>query len=657
MCVRAVSEAWGRGAVLSVLVLISVGCAATLHGDRGRPDEWPTYGNDPGGTRYSPLAQIDRANVTSLRVAWTYRTGEKGGAPPYAHVAFEATPLMLDGTLYLSTPYDRVIALDAETGAERWAWDAKVDPARRLAIATSRGVSAWLDGSASRRAACRRRIFVGTIDARLIALDAGSGGPCPDFGRGGTVDLKEGIRVADGACCYQVTSPPAVVNGLVVVGSSIGDNRRVETERGVVRAYDARTGALRWSWDPIPTREADPARATWTGDTWRRTGAANVWSVMSVDAERGLVFLPTGSPSPDHYGGERLGANRYANSIVALRAATGEVVWDFQVVHHDLWDYDVPAQPVLVTVTRDGKPVPAVVVATKMGHLFVLHRETGAPLFPVEERGVPRSTVPGEDASPTQPFPIRPRALAPSRLTADDAWGITPPEREACRVRMAGLRSEGLFTPPSLEGTIVFPGLGGGVNWGSVSYDPVRGLVIVPTNRLPYVLRLIPRERLRAGRAGGPGRGEFAEQTGTPYGMFREPLLSPVGLPCNPPPWGALSAVDLTTGDVRWEVPLGVIPELSSVPAAREWGSVNFGGALVTNGGVVFIAAARDPTLRAFDVETGRVLWSGTLPAGAQATPMTYRTASGKQLLVIAAGGHSALRTQMGDFVVAFSLP
>src|SRR5262249_22950634 len=269
-------------AILFVAVLIFVGCAAALSGDRGRSDDWPTYGNDPGGTRYSPLVQIDRANVANLRVAWTYRTGERGGAPPYAHMAFEATPLMLDGTLYLSTPYNRVIALDAATGAERWAWDAKVDRSRRLAIVTSRGVSTWLDGTASRDAACRRRIFVGTIDARLIALDARSGTPCADFRRDGTVDLKEGIRVIDNACCYQVTSPPAVVNGLVVVGSSIGDNRTVETERGVVRAYDARTGVLRWSWDPIPTRESDPARATWAGESWRRTGAANVGAVISV---------------------------------------------------------------------------------------------------------------------------------------------------------------------------------------------------------------------------------------------------------------------------------------------------------------------------------------------------------------------------------------
>ena len=648
---------WRRTTLCSVVALLCVGCLSALNGDGMRPAEWPTYGNDPGGTRYSPLSQIDRTNVAGLRVAWTYRTGEPGGAPPYAHVALEATPLALDGTLYFSTPYNRVIALDAETGAQRWAFDAEVDPQRRLAIATSRGVSAWLDPAAARGAPCRRRIYIGTIDARLIALDAAGGAPCADFGRGGTVDLKQGIRVIDNACCYQVTSPPAIVNGLVVVGSSIGDNRSADMERGVVRAYDARSGALRWSFDPIPTRESDPARATWAGDSWRRTGAANVWSVMSVDAERGLVFLPTSSPSPDFYGGERLGANRYANSVVALRAATGEVAWDFQVVHHDLWDYDVPAQPVLVTVTREGKPVPAVVVATKMGHLFVLHRETGTPLFPVEERPVPRSTVPGEEASPTQPFPVRPRALAPSRLTAEDAWGITPAEREACRARLAPLRSEGIFTPPSLEGTVVFPGFVGGVNWGSVAHDPARGLVIVPTNRLPFVVRLIPREQFQAARAAGGGRGEFSPQSGTPYGMFREVILSPQGRPCNAPPWGALAAVDLGTGDVRWEVPLGMSPELAAEPAAREWGSVNLGGALVTAGGLVFIAAARDSALRAFDVETGRVLWTGELPAGAQATPMTYRTAGGKQMIVIAAGGHSGLRSKMGDSVVAFELP
>jgi quinoprotein glucose dehydrogenase len=651
-----------RIAAFALLALLLAGCLpgpepsllTRPDGDGATRGEWPSYGNDAGGSRYSPLTEINRENVARLRVAWTYRTGETVGEPgPYAHYAFEATPITVEGTLFLSTPYNRVIALDAETGQERWTWDAKVDRLHRLAIATSRGVSTWLDVGAGRDRACRRRIFVGTIDARLVALDAATGMPCADFGRAGQIDLTEGIRVGDARCCYQVTSPPAIVDGLVVVGSSIGDNRAVDLERGVVRAYDARSGALRWSWDPIPTRESDPARATWAGDSWRRTGAANVWSVMSVDAERGLVFLPTSSPSPDFYGGERLGSNVYANSVVALRAVTGEVVWHFQVVHHDLWDYDVPAQPVLVTMPVAGKPVPAVVVATKMGHVFVLHRETGKPLLPVEERAVPQSTVPGEEASPTQPFPIRPRPLVPARLTVDDAWGLTPADREACRARIARLRADGIFTPPSLEGTVIFPGYAGGTNWGGVSYDPLRGLLITATNRLAFVVTLVPRDRYEQERASSARRGrEFAPQRGTRYGMYREALMAPSGLPCNPPPWGALTAVELATGDVRWEVPLGTSPEVPTIP-----GSVNFGGALATAGGLIFIGAARDTTLRAFDVETGSVLWSTELPASAQATPMTYRAPSGRQLVVIAAGGHTALGTKTGDHIVAFALP
>jgi quinoprotein glucose dehydrogenase len=649
-----------RAEISSLLLtaLLFAGCLHALRRDSVEIGEWPSYGDDAGGTRYSPLAQIDRGNVTNLHTAWTYRTGEVGGVAPGGHTAFEATPLMVGGTLFLSTPYDRVIALDPETGEERWTYDPKVDRARLFAVITSRGVATWLDPSARADRACHRRIFVATIDARLIALDAATGAACADFGRGGTVDLTDGIAIGGDCGCYQVTSPPAVVGDLIIVGSSIGDNRAADLERGVVRAYDARSGALHWSWDPIPMRESDPARATWAGDSWRRTGAANAWSVMSVDTARGLVFVPTGSPSPDHYGGERLGANEYANSVVALRAASGDVVWRFQAVHHDLWDYDVPAQPVLVDVRREGTSVPAVVVATKMGHLFLLHRETGAPLFPIEEHAVPKSTVPGEEAWPTQPFPIRPRPLVPSRLTADEAWGISDAERDACRARLAPLRSEGIFTPPSFEGTVVFPGFGGGVNWGSVSHDPVRGLVIAPTNRLAFALALVPRERFQRERAAlsKPGR-EIGLQRGTPYVMYREAILSPLGLPCNPPPWGALAAVDLATGDVRWEVPLGSFPELSTVARAREWGSLNFGGALVTGGGLVFIGAARDATLRAFDVDTGKVVWSVELPAGAQATPMTYRGRSGKQFVVIAAGGHSALRAKMGDYVAAFALP
>jgi len=654
------------------LVVVLGGCIAGLRDGRGVQGDWPTYGNDAGGTRYSPLTQIDRGNVGRLRVAWTYRTGETTGSAS-SHVAFEATPIVVDGTLYLSTPFGRVIALDPETGAERWTYDPNIDRSRPFPAAVSRGVSTWLDAAAEPGRACRRRIFIGTIDARLIALDAVTGVPCADFGRTGEVNLADGITLgarfppvhpspspAPGDCaCYQVTSPPAIVSGLVVVGSTIGDNRAVEVERGVVRAYDARSGALRWTWDPVPTRASDPAAATWQGESWRRNGAANVWSVMSVDVERGLVFAPTSSPSPDYYGGERLGANAYANSVVALRAATGEVVWHFQVVHHDLWDYDVPAQPSLVTVVRDGQQVPAVVVGTKMGHLFVLHLETGAPLFPVEERPVPKSTVPGEEAWPTQLFPIRPRPLATGRLTPDDAWGVTPAERDACRERIKSLRSEGIFTPPSFEGTILLPSPWGGMNWGGLSHDPVRGLAIANLSHIPLVITLVPREQLQREWADIPPRvrRQYAPQRGTPYAVRIELLMSPGGAFCNPPPWGTLAAVDLTSGDVRWEVPPGTTPELSAVPEARHWGSWNLGGALTTAGGLVFIAAARDTALRAFDVETGTMLWEADLPASAQATPMTYRSASGKQFVVIAAGGHTGIGTKRGDHVVAFTLP
>jgi quinoprotein glucose dehydrogenase len=618
-----------------------------------RSDEWPAYGRDGGGSRYSPVAQITRDNVTKLRVAWTYHTGAVPTTAAGRKSAFEATPVLVDGVLYLSTPFNRVIALDPQTGAERWTYDPKINPAGDYSEVTSRGVSTWRDSRTG-----QRRIIVATIDARLIALDAATGQPCRDFGQDGQVDLTRDVRLTDRGD-YQVTSPPAVINDLLVVGSSIGDNRGVEIERGVVRAYDAHTGQLRWNWDPIPTDAGDPARKTWQGDGATRTGAANAWSLISVDPQRGLIFVPTGSPSPDFYGGERKGDNRYANSVVALRAESGKVAWHFQVVHHDLWDYDVASQPMLITIKRNGRAVDAVAIGTKIGHLFLLDRDTGMPLFPVEERAVPQTNVPGEQSSPTQPFPTLPHALVPQRLTPEDAWGLTPADQEACRERLKKLRSEGVFTPPSLEGTVLFPGNVGGMNWSGMAYDPTRNLVIVNTNRLATVARLIPRDeytKLRSSHEGDRLNGEFARQTGTPYAMYRESLLSPSGAPCNAPPWGALAAVDAATGALRWEVPLGMIPQLGMFPKAVEWGSINLGGSVVTAGSLIFIAAAMDTYLRAFDVETGKEVWKGELPASAQAAPMTYEV-GGKQYVVICAGGHGKLGTRRGDAVVAFALP
>lgn len=644
------------------LLLIICGLLSVADAQKKKTDvDWPAYGRDAGGSRFSPLDQIKRENVNKLQIAWTYRTGaEEVKAAGARNAAFESTPILVDGVLYLTTPYSRVIALDPATGKERWTFDPQVPLERRYSEQTSRGVSTWPAAGEKQKAA--RRIFVATLDARLMALDAATGKPCSEFGENGQVDLKRDVRFGtyNGYQNYQVTSPPAVMGNLVVVGSAIGDNGGVEMERGVVRAFDALTGKLRWSFDPIPTGEKDPARKTWAGESSAKTGAANAWSIISADAERDLVFIPTSSPSPDFYGGERKGDNRYANSVVAIKASTGKVVWHFQVVHHDLWDYDVPAQPMLINIKKQGREIPAVVVGTKMGMLFVLDRRDGTPVFPIEERTVPKSDVPGEQASATQPFPKLPRPLVPHQLKAEDAWGLTEKDRQFCRDKIESLRNEGIYTPPSLKGTLAIPGNVGGMNWSGMSFDPIRNLLVVNTNVLPFEVKLIPRDeynKMRETGATNRVKGEFGRQTGTPYAMYREPLMSPTGTPCIPPPWGKLTAVDMATGEIRWDVPLGRIPQLALLgDKAAEYGSINLGGSMVTAGGLVFISAAMDDKLRAFDAESGKLIWEGKLSASAQAAPMTY-SAGGKQFVVICAGGHGKLGTKRGDFVTAFSLP
>jgi quinoprotein glucose dehydrogenase len=598
-------------------------------------DDWPFYGRDAGGTRYSPLAEINRQNVTKLKVAWIYHTHAlEPESAANQKAAFEATPILFEGLLYLSTPFDQVIALDPAKGREKWKYDPAVDRTAGYSEVTSRGVSAWTDTKAAAGAVCRSRIFIGTIDARLIALDARTGKPCEDFGSHGSVDLTHDVELRDRGD-YQVTSPPAVANDLVITGSSIGDNRAVDVERGIVRAFNARTGELRWTWDPIP----------WAAKQEKRTGAGNAWGVLSVDAARGLVFIPTGSASPDYYGGERPGDNAYANSVVALRAATGELVWSFQVVHHDLWDYDVAAQPSLIEYHHR----PAVAVSTKMGTVFILDRETGEPMHHIEERPVPESKVPGEKTWPTQPFSSFP-PLVPQKVTVADAWGFTPGDLEQCRARIQEMRSEGVFTPPSIEGSIVAPGSVGGVNWGGAAIDAGRGLLVANTNRVPFEVRLIPRDKLDTERHQAEDnrlQGEFGRQLNTPYAMYRDLFVSPHRIPCVTPPWGAVVALDLNAGKIRWETPLGLVR--AGLPA----GSPNLGGPIVTASGLVFTAAAMDMHLRAFDIDTGRELWKGDLPASAQATPMTYM-AGGRQYIVICAGGHGKLETKQGDAVVAF---
>lgn len=627
------------------LAILAAVLVAVAPAPRDIVDDWPAYGHDAGGMRDSPLTHIDRSNVGRLDVAWTVHTGDVatgGGARPRS--GFETTPIVVDGTLFFTTPFNRVVALDPERGTQKWAFDPKIDRSLDYGDGLiNRGVSTWLDAARPAGEPCRRRLYEATLDARLIALDAVTGAPCADFGRDGEVSLADVDAFRPGV--YHMTSAPAVVDGLVVVGSAINDNNRADMGSGVVRAYDARTGRLRWKWDPIP-RRADS-----------RVGAANAWSTMTVDRDRHLVFVPTGSASPDYFGGLRPGDNRWANSVVALRAATGELAWGFQLVHHDLWDYDTAAPPLLTTIRAGRRTFDVAIATNKTGLVFVLERDGGTPVFPVEERPVPTSDVDGESASPTQPFPVDMPTLAPQRFSVDEAWGAAPADRDACRALVAPLRNDGLFTPPSVNGTLVVPGNLGGPTWSGFAYDAARGLLIANTNHLPAKVRVIPRDTFQSMRRSEEG--EYNAQEGTPFGLFRRFLQAPSGLPCAPPPWGSLLALDVVAHKIRWQVPLGSLQNFGSARnAAIPPGSVTLGGPIVTAGGLVFVAGTVDPYLRAFDIDTGRELWKGALPASGHAMPMTYRLSpAGKQYVVIAAGGHAKITEEpQGDALVAFAL-
>jgi quinoprotein glucose dehydrogenase len=610
-------------------------------------DNWPFYGKDAGGCRYSPLSQINTENISRLKPVWVFRTGELEtyqGTKALSKAAFETTPIMINHTLYFSTPSDRVFALDALTGKQLWIFDPKVNLHDDYSEITSRGVSAW-----------GKTIYIATIDGRLIALSADTGLPLPDFGKDGTIDLKAGLGED-----ISVTSPPAVIGHLIVVGSSLGDNGRFKATAGTVRAFDTQTGKLVWQWDPIPKNESDPAWATWQGPKAHEAGAANAWAPISADTAHDLVFIPASSPSTDYYGGDRLGQNLYGDCIVALKASTGKIVWYFQVVHHDLWDYDIAAQPVLTNLDKDGVHIPVVIVGTKMGFVFVLNRLTGRPVFPIEERKVPASSVAGENAWPTQPFPILPAPLGIQKISINDAWGITDSDRIESKKRIAGYWNEGIYTPPSIQGSMMTPGNIGGIHWGGMCYDSMREILITNINRLPAVIHLIPREKMPDSliRKDHLMRIEVGMQRGTPYVLERDYLLTfdKGGLNMQyPPPWGTLLAIDMRTGKKMWEVPLGHMMDLTKFPQAKNWGSLNLGGSIVTAGHLVFVAASMDDHLRAFDEMTGALLAEWDLPASAQATPMTY-SVQGKQFILIAAGGHGKLGTRQGDYLVAFGL-
>jgi quinoprotein glucose dehydrogenase len=650
--------------VLARLVFL-LGCVlAAKHVEAADVAGWPVTEGAPGGGRYSPLADITRENVERLRVVWSYRHGDffEGAWPMRENggSAFESTPIVVEGRLVFTTPRNRVIALDAETGRELWSFDPKLERGRNYAnMWINRGVAVWRDANAA--GACATRVLLATLDARLIALDARRGEPCPGFGQAGTLNLLEGIAPVADPWEYNVTSPPTVAGDVVVVGSSVADLIRPNAPPGDVRGFDARTGALRWTFHTIP-HAGEPGHETWENGT-ALAGAANVWSTITADLARGLVFLPVSTATDDHYGGDRLGANLYSDSVVALEAATGRRRWHFQTVHHDLWDYDLAAPPVLVSVRRDGRELDAVVQATKTGMLFVLDRETGAPLFPVEERPVPASDVPGEHAWPTQPFPLKPPPLTSHRIAEADLYAPTPRHRDACEKQLAGLRNEGIFTPPSERGSVLHPFTGGGVNWSGVAWDPGRRLLVVPVNNLVHVVKLtkVSDEGVGTGRAqplrGLTLRGLWWVLTGRGTGLRYQvhpsrgrTLFAHDGIPCNAPPWGRLAGVDLDRGEVVWSVSTSAGPEDPGLPG--------YGPPLATASGLVFHAGTRDPVLRVHDVTSGALVTTFALPAGLHAGATTYRLRpDGPQLLVIAPGGHVGIGSPLGDHVIAYALP
>ena len=633
-----------RAALTGLLALFAISAWAD---DLAANRSWSDFGGTPGGGQYSALDHITRENVGGLKLAWTHRNGDAARFAPGGKVAnYEVTPILAEGSLFICTQFGRVLALDPKTGREKWAFDPFASLIKSPVVAgTCRGVAYWHDQLAqadSAPRACLSRIFLQQYGGRLIVLDAKTGQPCSDFGKGGMLDMSTPDHGGTGHIRF--TSPPSILKDTIIVAGSVGDNIRANQPDGVIRAFDARTGMMQWRLVTIPESMSD------------KTGNADVWPPYSVDVERNLVFIPTGSPSPDFYGVLRNDPIPYANALLAIDVATGQVKWHYQIVHHDLLDYDLPAQPIVADITRAGRKVPAVIQITKMGTIFVFNRETGEPLFPIEEVAVPASDIPGEMASPTQPRPVKPEPFSSQIIKEKDIFGLTFWDRGKCRESFKALRYEGPFTPPSLQGSLTFPASTGGGNWGGAAYDPVRNRLIVKAQNLAFTSRLFP--------IGDPNIPNIPETAGsrvmegTPYYLLLGRWLAPFGVPCNPPPWGERVAIDLDSGDQAWRRPVGQVPfgpfNILKSPAA--WGSPIVGGPMITAGGLIFMAATFDPVFRAFDIDTGKELWSTPLPSPAMAVPMTYEF-EGQQYVVIAAGGSILAETELSDEMFAFALP
>jgi quinoprotein glucose dehydrogenase len=630
----------------------AVSATPALGGDV--PDgEWHQYGRTPFGQRYSPLTSINTENVSSLKVAWQYQTGDVKLPEDVGETTYQVTPLKVGDTLYLCTPHNWAIAIDARTGEEKWKFDpnAGLNPDRQHQ--TCRGVTWYVSATVPAGQPCAERVYLPTSDARLIALDAATGSVCTSFADQGTLRLETGMPY-NPAGYYYSTSPPVAVAGKIIVGGAVNDNYSIESPSGVIRAFDAETGDLIWNWDSGNPDQTTPLPA---GQTYT-ANSPNSWSVFSVDEALGMVYIPLGNQVPDQLGmGRSENVEKFSSSIVALDINTGQLRWVRQTVHHDLWDMDVPAQPVLLDINgQDGTPVPALVGPTKQGDIYVLDRRTGEPIIPVTEEPAPTGAIPEDFTAPTQP--VSGLTFMPDPLEEKDMWGITLFDQLACRISFHQHLYEGRYTPPSLQGTIVYPGNFGTFNWGSVAVDPERQVMFAMPTYLAFTARLVPREDI-------PPKGEDEKASeqglnrneGAPYGVFMGPFLGPLQIPCQAPPWGYVAGADLRTGKIAYKRRNGTVYDMTPLPLPFKVGVPGIGGPMITKGGVAFLGAAVDNFLRAYDLTNGRQLWEARLPAGGQATPMTYEASDGKQYVVIVAGGHGSVGTKAGEYVIAYTLP